>query len=434
MTERTDDAIWIAVTQRLSAVEAYIPSAPAWRPEGEAVTRPLVRLVSGTAFGRKTTSVRQTSRSMAWGLALLALAMALAGAAILAGLGRQPTPSPLRPTGSMSVYRFLQSATLLADGRVLMIGGTDQNVNFSDAIRRTAELYDPRTGQFSTTGSMTEVRYRPVATRLHDGRVLVVGGSPDATAELYDPANGTFTRTGSLTVARGRPAVTRLPDGRVLVVGGNAVGPGPLALASAEIFDPATGAFSSIEPMQTARSYPAATLLRDGRVLVTGTDTSTRPPTPAAEIFDPATNHFALTGSPVGEAVGSLASLLRDGRVLVVSGKGAATTDAEVFDPGTGQFAEVGSTVGASNAFDLTALPDGRVLVRDSVVPVVDVFDPVTNRFSQLPHGLIVPIYSSATVLPDGDVLIAGGFGEPPGDSMNTAYLLDSHIKGGAQP
>jgi WD40 repeat protein len=440
MTERTDDAIWNALTERLSTVEALIPSAPSWRPEGDAVTRASVRLVRGTAFGGRSARGRGTSGALAWGLVLLALAVALAGAAILAGVGREAMPrprsGPLRPTGSMSVYRFLHSATLLADGRVLMIGGTDQTVNFTDATRKTAELYDPRTGTFSTTGSMTEVRSTPIATRLDDGRVLVLGGTGDATAELYDPATGLFTRTGSTSVVRGNPGVMKLADGRLLVVGGNATGPGAFALSSAEIYDPTTGSFSPTAPMETARTFPALTLLHDGRVLVTGTDTSTRPATPAAEVFDPATNGFTAAGSPVDGVVGRTAALLPDGRVLVVGGRGNPTIDAEVFDPATNQFSEVGPMAAAPLFLVATDLPDGRVLFTggDGAAPfVVEIFDPVMNRFSQV-AGLTTPAFSSATVLPTGDVLIAGGFGEPPGDSMNTAFLLDSHIKGGTLP
>lgn len=442
MTERTDDAIWNAVTQRLSAVEAYIPSAPVWRPEGEPMARPIVRLVSGTAFGRKTTLVRRTS--MAWGLGLLALAVALAGAAILAGLGRHPTPSPLRPTGSMSVYRYLQSATLLADGRVLMIGGTDQNVNFSDATRRTAELYDPNTGVFSTTGSMLKVRVQPVATRLHDGRVLVLGGtneggsvpSMDKSAELYDPTAGTFTPTGSMAVARGAPTATRLSDGKVLVLGGNPVGPSALALASAEIYDPASGVFSPTGSMHRSRSHPVATPLLDGRVLVTGGDPSGAIPGPDAEVFDPATGRFTSLALTLPGDIGRQAVLLHDGRVLLLGGTGIETDAAEVFDPVTGTVASVGPMAQPALFFVPTLLPDGRVLITggQATAPfLVEIFDPATNRFSHVP-GLTTPTFSSATVLTTGDVLIAGGFGEPPGDSMNTAFLLDSNIKGEPVP
>ena len=116
------------------------------------------------------------------------------------------------------------------------------------------------------------------ATMLSDGRILVAGGwktavgktdgtSALASAELYDPASGTFTPTGDMTVPRAFPTATLLPDGRVLIAGG---WNGSNAVASAEIYDPASGTFTPTGDLTAAREGNTATLLSDGRVLITG--------------------------------------------------------------------------------------------------------------------------------------------------------------------
>src|SRR6266508_3080413 len=111
-------------------------------------------------------------------------------------------------TGNMSVERVGHIAVLLADGRVLVIGGHTS----AGTVMSTAELYDPATGSWTITGSMNVARSGHTATALTDGRVLVAGGSPPIymtpTAELYDPATGTWTVTGSMNHARGRHTAT----------------------------------------------------------------------------------------------------------------------------------------------------------------------------------------------------------------------------------
>ncbi|HEY5436912.1 MAG TPA: kelch repeat-containing protein, partial [Candidatus Limnocylindrales bacterium] len=143
----------------------------------------------------------------------------------------------------MANRRNFLTATLLADGRVLVAGGENARTDLT-----TAEIYNPKTGKFSPTGSLTVGRVYHAATRLADGRVLVEGGGSDysggkflASAEVYDPKTGTWTATGSMADQRNLLTATLLADGRVLVAGGfGAQAP----LASAELYDPAAGTFS----------------------------------------------------------------------------------------------------------------------------------------------------------------------------------------------
>ena len=175
------------------------------------------------------------------------------------------SPSPLTdagfvPTGSMTSARADAMAVLLADGRVLIVGGWTGRDAMTGVT--SAEIYDPATGSFSSTGSMAEGRVSPSATLLADGRVLVAGGFPFesmnvgpapalASAEIYDPATGTFSPTGSMAEGRGGHTAVRISSGDVLVAGGDGgivqIGTGPalgISPESVERFDPTTGSFS----------------------------------------------------------------------------------------------------------------------------------------------------------------------------------------------
>ncbi len=158
----------------------------------------------------------------------------------------------------------------------MIAGGGDREEN----ALASAEIYDPATGKFSLTGNMVEPRGAFTATALKDGRVLIVGGSSGhyrsqnvyRSAEIYDPATGKFTLTGDMSAGRHKHAAILLRSGRVLIVGGSDNRDWHGEYASAEIYDPASGSFSSTGAMSTARfKLPAAVaLLPNGKVLVAG--------------------------------------------------------------------------------------------------------------------------------------------------------------------
>ena len=202
----------------------------------------------------------------------------------------------------MATARTAQTETRLKDGRVLIAGGcSDQNRPVS-----SAELYDPGTGSFSSTGSMATVRCYSTATLLLSGKVLLAGGDDywyGTSAELYDPATGTFSATGSMAFGRLGQAATMLPDGNVLVSGGN----GEMNQA-VEVYDPSAGRFSLapfILPVSVERSGDSTTLLRSGKVLIAGggTDVLTGGNVSTADLYDPATSAFSSTGAMVDHSV-----------------------------------------------------------------------------------------------------------------------------------
>jgi hypothetical protein len=260
-------------------------------------------------------------------------------------------------------------AILLLDGRVLMIG---TGRTYTDL-----ELYDPASGTFAAGGTLPgPAVYGESAGLLQDGRVLIVGGAaPDGwatSAWIYDPEDGKFVATGAMATGRAQAQLVLLRDGRVLVCGGDQgyTGLGQASLASAEIYDPATGTFTTTGSMSTARTAFTATLLADGRVLVAGghNPDESRPAAgesfelATAEIYEPSGGKFTPTGSmsTARSTLGNMtATLLRDGRVLVAGGDPTGTAD--LYDPAQAIFTPAGS-VGTSSGQVAAALVDGRVL------------------------------------------------------------------------
>ena len=362
----------------------------------------------------------QSGRQLGWGVAgalLLLVQLQLP----LNMVQASPTGT-WTTTGSMATPRAVHRALLLANGKVLVIGGETAHDGSTTA---TAELYDPATGTWTSAGSMSIPRSRHIAMVLQDGRVLVAGGRRHvfagclASAEIYEPATNSWSLTGSMSICRDNFDAAVLPNGRVLVAGGvsGEDQQGPFIVKSAEIYDPSTGTWSTTDHMansrfnhrlislasgavlgvggftsgvhyaclwpselynpqagtwsntglmQTARSTFADVVFPDGRVLVAGGWSGAGLiPTDAAELYNPATGRWTPTGSlsvPRGVAIGAL---LADGRVLMAGGRndGGRLASAELYEPALGVWSSAGSMSQARLAHTMTTLADGRVLV-----------------------------------------------------------------------
>lgn len=228
--------------------------------------------------------------------------------------------------GRLSVGRDTK-ATLLTDGRVLVSGGIDWNIDGGKAYP-LAEIYDPKTGEWTTTGTLRTARYAHQAILLDDGRVLAVGGYKKgdmllASAELYDPKTGLWQPTGNLPSPRvAAGGLVKLRDGRVLVAGGftGVSWEKRTYVAGAALYDPKTGFWSETKPMKDKRAGFSMTLLSNGQVLVAGGWAESELDLKAAELFDPVTETWRPAASMNVHRRNHRATLLPDGSVLVIGG------------------------------------------------------------------------------------------------------------------
>src|SRR5216110_3384842 len=265
---------------------------------------------------------------------LLALALGLTSPA------SAQAPGTWAPIEDLNQPRAEHTATLLANGTVLIAGGRDA----ADQALASAEIYDPATGGYTLLASpLPAPIWGHTATRLDDGTVLIAGGrrgaSPRRAAQLFDPATDTFTALGPMSTPRGRHTATLLRDGRVVVIGGtDGVGP----LASLELYDPTRRTFSRAPSALTvARQDHTATLLPDGRVLVAGGSNASGA-LDSAELYDPTAGTVSPAGPLNVPRTLASAALLLDGTVLVAGGQTTTSEDldsAEVYDPATKTFA-----------------------------------------------------------------------------------------------
>lgn len=285
-----------------------------------------------------------------------------------------PTAATWASTGSMHVARTLAQAVLLSNGSVLVMGGCVNDC--LSATTSSAELYNPSAGTFTATGSMVQARAEFGATLLANGQVLVAGGCTayDANgclavttkAEIYNPATGTWKATGALRGARHAMTATRLASGKVLVAGGATAAMD--AINSSEIYDPVAKTWTLGLKMVTARSDYASIMLGTGKVLFTGGENINGVSINKAELYNPSTGTFTATGNMTATREEHTEVLLANGNVLVSGGnKKTLTTQtplasAELYNPATGTWTATGSMSNARSGHTSTVLHNGNVV------------------------------------------------------------------------
>ena len=258
-------------------------------------------------------------------------------------------------------HPFARMFLLLSLAAVGLIAGTTH----------TAALAASNT--WTTTGNMNIARTGHTATLLQNGQVVVAGGGNStivASAELYDPATGKWILTGSMATARSNHTATLLPNGHVLVVGGLSngnSGAGTSCATTAELYDPSTAQWTATGSTIRPRGSHTATLLNDGTVLVAGglciggftyADTS-------AEIYNPSTGQWTATSNMNVARVNTAATFLTNGKVLIAGGNTTSQggRSAELYDPSTGKWTVTGSMNVYRPSLAATVLPNGDVLV-----------------------------------------------------------------------
>lgn len=302
----------------------------------------------------------------------------------------------------------------LAGGRVLLLGGSRLR---DPVVLDSTEVYDPVARRIGAGPRMLHPRQWSDVALLPDGTVFVLGDS-HASAELLVPGRHGFTPTKE-GFPRHSPTLVELLDGRVLVLGGGGHG----GHSRTDLYDPASGEFTRGPDLIDARLGVVATRLLDGRVLVTGgisaAEETYNEHLSSAEIYDPASGAFSPTGRMRGSGIRT-ATLLDDGRVLIVGGLGSVHRAAELYDPATGTFHESAELDWPRIQHVAVRLTDGRVLVaggtgddhrgRSTILDRVEIFDPRSETF--LPAAPLNEARSSATAvaLPGGAAIVAGGW------------------------
>ncbi len=308
-------------------------------------------------------------------------------------------------TGALAAAEAAHTMITLPSGKVLVVG-------------LDYELFDPATGIFRVlkNGSSTH-GIGATATLLKNGKVLIVGGStPNPSAELYDPTTETFVPTGPLAVKRLGHTATLLTDGRVLIAGGSTSTASDLLrplTATAELYDPAAGTFTSIGPLTTARSAHSAVLLKDGRVLIAGGDNVTAS---SAELFDPQTLKFTRTGAMTCNSLFGSAIPLPSGKVLFFTCFTVPQVD--IYDPSSGTFSVDGNLLQLNALKTVTLLTNGQVLLAGGIVQSgsiatetrsTQLYNPATHVATPTADMNVARYYHAAALLQDGHVLVSGG-------------------------
>ncbi len=341
---------------------------------------------------------------------------------------------PWRPTGSMTTPRIYHTATMLADGKVFVTGGYAQvqPIPVVDRYLSSAEIYDPATHTWTPTAPMSVKRAHHTATLLLNEKVLVAGGfNLDAdnehdqylpSAELYDPATGIWTPIDPLPEGCSYAAATLLLDGRVMVAGGEVFNNGYFPISDIQIYDPSSGKWTRWSSLTIPQQDIGAVLMPNGKVLFAGGRWS-----PAfANLYDPVAMGPMKVASP--GALFKILTLLPNGKVLGTGG------GSEVYDPAADTWTETGPINGGGDG-QATLLPSGRVLVSGSAAfqqrNMAELYDPATDTWKPTGSLSTGRSFHKQVLLKDGTVLACGG------NSMAATEIYqpaDISATGGVEP
>ncbi len=364
-----------------------------------------------------------TATQLPDGHVVLAGGFDLNGAALASAEVISPAIGTWQPAPAMRSKRDWAAAVTLLDGRVLITGGNQTRAVSDEISIPDCELFDPTAGTFTATGALARKRQHHTATLMPDGTVWAIGGTDArfaltttvlSSVERWDPATGAWEAQPSLRFARTDHTTTLLQDGRLLVVGGadsEFINSAPVK--TTELFDPATRTWSFGPPLGDARQQHAAVRLRDGRVLVVGGygPFSSR----TCELFDPVTNTWSPAAATLESHQELFAVLLGDGRVLISPTPDMAET-AEVYDPVKNVWRATPKLPMKQYDGSLVRLLDGRALyvsgrsTNGTPTPRSSLYDPLLDRWEAGPALTLGRWDSSAALLRDGRVAFFGGF------------------------
>lgn len=336
-------------------------------------------------------------------------------------------------TANMAERRYYHVGVRLPDDRVLVAGGF-YGSSFDPHALASCELYDPASGTWAMTGSMSDGRYEHAGAVIAGNHVLVMGGNNRLemsirTAELYDEGTGEWSSVSGLSYGRFDHTATGLPDGKsVLVVGGMGT-VSPTFLNQVERFDYDKMKFVPTDWLRDGRLWQSTVALRDGRILVSGGQSATAV-LASAEIYDPSQGSWSQAAPMLLARTGHTATLLADGKVLVVGGaNGMRRSEAEIYDPANDEWNMVGMLGEARQAHKAILLDNGHALVVGGILgtaPVshtVEAYDPVSETWS-FDEPLPMPLFGySLNKLPGGKVLLSGGEGGQPPDAFDIALV-----------
>ena len=280
-------------------------------------------------------------------------------------------------------------------------------------------------------GHMATPRIFATKTRLADGRVVITGGTENGTShftsiDIYDPATGTTTAGAPMTYGRYGHSAILLNDGRLLIVGGLGEGSTGAEVPQIELYNPATNSWTTGADTPHGATIPVLQLLADGRVLV-ATTRDANFQYQQTDIYDPVSNSWspaAMMNHPHSLA-GS--TKLPDGRIMVAGGQGDGNDTAEIYDPATDTWTEKAQLPEADFGISsLFVMPDGRVASVGSFNKIW-FYDISTDTWTGAAANPTTIVYQIPMLLSDGRILLAGGIDSAvqPFVSLNSTVVYD---------